>query len=116
MSFLLAWLTYRYVEIPVRRSGKKNISLGSDFFTNDFRRNRIITPHLVLFYLRLDWLYVNEEAIKAINDWAYPAGLISRNDLKEINSPVQYNANSSKNPKILLVGDSHMEQSLDCTS
>ncbi len=110
ISFLLAWLTFRYVEIPIRKKANKTVALMLLFSLVALGGTGLaisITP--ALQQTRLTG-YVNEEAIKAIDDWAYPSGLISRFDLKQGSSPVQYNANSSKNPKILLVGDSHMEQ------
>ena len=113
IAFLLAWLTYRYIEIPIR---KKNTSfvlpltfvviliglIGLSIYrTPDLQETRLAK-------------YVNEQALAAVSDTYFPGGLIKRTDLKkrfvdDIRLNVNYHANSNRNPTVLLFGDSQME-------
>jgi len=97
-SFLLAWLTYKFIELPVRFSYKKNLA------------SIILIIGLILVGF-MGWIIkgngetpYNIELKKisdARDDWLHPGNLLGRNG-------VFYTSESDAS--ILFMGDSHIEQ------
>jgi peptidoglycan/LPS O-acetylase OafA/YrhL len=98
VSFLLAWLTYKFIELPVRSSHKKNLT------------SIILIIGLILVG-SMGWIIksngetpYNVELKKisdARNDWLYPGDLLERNG-------AFYTSESAAS--IMFMGDSHMSQ------
>ena len=97
-SFFLAWLTYRFIELPIRFSHKKNLS------------TIMLIIGLILIG-SIGWIIkgngetsYNVELKKisdARNDWLHPGDLLERNG-------ALYTSESAAS--ILFLGDSHMAQ------
>jgi peptidoglycan/LPS O-acetylase OafA/YrhL len=98
LSILLAWLTFRFVERPIRFGSKKaykSFALIGLFVLVGFtglyiKKNGGVTPY------NLSSVYIAE----ARGDWEYPEGLVRRNG---------YLSTSKKPSKIVMFGDSYIE-------
>lgn len=106
ISFLLAYLTYRFIEMPFRFGKNATLKVGT------------LVVGLLLIGLAGSAIYlysflsptkldskVNPEIVKAINDWAYPDGLV-----RIVGDGFDYYANNSEEPEVLFIGDSHIDQ------
>ena len=97
-SIILAWVTYRFIERPIRfgaRKGAKSVVLLGLVVTVGsigvlINENDGFTP----YNLKVD--YISD----ARGDWEFPKGLVKNNE---------YLSTSSNPPKILMFGDSHIE-------
>jgi len=99
LATILAWVTYRFIEKPIR------------FGTNKSYKTAILIV-LIVFVGTTGMYFQNTEGLthhnqklsyisKAMNDWEYPKGLIERNG---------FLSTSNKDPSVLFIGDSHIEQ------
>jgi hypothetical protein len=106
LSVCLAWLTYLFIEQPLRygkHAWRKALGLSLMLGLLGVIGGLIYTqPNLQ--NTRLARL-VNPNIVNAIGDWAFPGGLIKR----EIQG-VSFYANNLAAPQVLFVGDSHMDQ------
>ena len=102
LSILLAWLTYRFVERPIRFGSRRS-------------RKTIVLILGLLFVGSIAW-YVNKnkgethynQALKYISDakddWAYPDGLHRSANVERVF------VTSEKPVQVIFLGDSHIEQ------
>jgi peptidoglycan/LPS O-acetylase OafA/YrhL len=103
LSVLLAWLTYKFIEKPIRfgKKTKRNVGLLVlslalvGLFGWHVQNREGITPYNELL------LYITE----AKGDWAYPKGLVSSSVDDQ-----QFWSTSGKPPTVVFLGDSHVEQ------
>lgn len=105
-AVLLAYLTYEFVEKPLRfgsGSRKKIIGLSISMIVLGVMGAGVYKLEL-LSSTRLS-SSVDPQILKAIGDWEYPHGL-----KKEQTSGIDIYVNRSSNPEVVLFGDSHIEQ------
>jgi peptidoglycan/LPS O-acetylase OafA/YrhL len=102
-SFFLAWLTYKFIELPVRmRQYNKGLYLilimlliiaggiGSWIYSKDGFKHRIESDANIK---------------EALEDWSYPG------KLKRVkNNGISYISNKIQKPRVIFLGDSHLEQ------
>ena len=103
ISVLLAWLTYRFFEMPIR--------LGR----NQIRNSVLLVLALLLvgmmgFFVNKGdgqtWYNIAAKDIsKASGDWGYPNGLVNQK-----RNGISFWATSSASPQVIIFGDSHSEQ------
>ena len=94
-----AWVTYRFIERPIRFGEKKVaksfVLIGGVFLVGVvglyIHNKKGVTPY------NFSSIHISE----AKGDWEYPDGLIKRNG---------FYSTSEEDPTVLLVGDSHIEQ------
>lgn len=106
ISFLLAWLTYLFIEKPVRNS--KNFHIKTSFICSLMVFIFVIG---VLIYLNNG--FPNRQFSKnfsvitsAFNDWNWQEGMID----KTLSNGKKYSATKNEEIKIAFIGDSHVEQ------
>ena len=102
LSFLLAWLTYRFVERPLRAGGQRTAM-------------RLVGGMSVVLLIGLashaQWLRPRHDdaaigpIIEAIDDWEYPSGL-----QKTIFAGTPGRTKRAGAQTVLFIGDSHLEQ------
>lgn len=104
-SIGLAWLTYRLIERPIRTGGHFRVKT---YFLMVLMAIAGVAGWTCYrqggWGLRDSVMQVNLFS-EAINDWTFPAGLIARNE-----SGVGYYAGDGRPAKVMLFGDSHIEQ------
>ncbi len=107
VAVLLAWLTYKFIEKPIRSNLKNN-------FTVPFLLVAMVMVGLLGLSTNLFWnglesrpfaRSINPNYLMALGDWAYPRGLIER----KLNG-VKVFSNSNGPVEVLFIGDSHIEQ------
>lgn len=105
LAFILAWLTFRFVETPVRSGMRKSLSAGILIGLMLI----ILSAGIAITNSLLEPRNSNENTarfIHAMGDWAYPDGLT-----RVAKSPSGvYELNSSVEGATLFLGDSHIEQ------
>lgn len=106
IAIALAWLTFRWIEKPIRaqvHAARVNLSLLS----------LMCATGLAGYCTHTLWeglegrsfpSNTNPHYVKAINDWGYPKGLKEKRIEK-----VKYFTNSDLTPEVLFIGDSHVE-------
>ncbi|MDK2123291.1 acyltransferase family protein [Parachitinimonas caeni] len=106
LAFPLAYLTYRFVEQPIRHSLPPRMAVGG------LAAGMLVVATLGgLVGFNKDWPktrmddYFNPEIAKAIGDWDYPGQLTKRQV-----SGLDIHVNQSSHPEVALFGDSHVEQ------
>ena len=101
LSAILAWLTWKYIETPLRRAADRTalplfasvLGIGiASFFLLQWQVETPLKDELVI------------KAVKASKDWEFPKGLDKTGSYKIYRSP-------DKGPiEVLMAGDSHMQQ------
>jgi len=91
LSILLAWLTYKLIEKPIRFGQRK--TFGAVGYNAHFKGG--LTK----------WNTAVEYISNAKGDWSYPKGLE-----KIVEGENTYYSTSKKQPSVVLFGDSHIEQ------
>jgi peptidoglycan/LPS O-acetylase OafA/YrhL len=102
-SILLAWITYRFVEMPIRFGGnrKRKALLLAGVLIIAGLTGWVVKQYGGITGYNAQFLYITQ----AKEDWAYPDGLISAGiDGQEIWST------GPARSKLLFAGDSHMAQ------
>ena len=107
VAILLAWITYRFIEKPIRRNLNNNL-------TAPFLLVAMLIVGLLGLSTNLFWnglenrpfaRSINPNYLMALGDWSYPRGLIER----KVNG-VKVFSNSNGPVEVLFIGDSHIEQ------
>lgn len=105
LAFLLAWITYRFVEIPIRSGKHKRLSVGILLGVMVIILSAGIATTNNLLAPRNSSATIAEIA-HAYGDWGYPEGFT-----RITNSPEGvYELNSNVEDTTLFFGDSHIEQ------
>ncbi|MFY9138708.1 acyltransferase family protein [Zwartia sp.] len=106
ISFLFAWLTYQYIEKPIRYAHKVKI------------RIEIIYTILALVFIFGITIYLNNGfpnrkfaknyslLVSAFNDWNWKEGMLE----KSLSNGNTYNVTNNEEVKIAFIGDSHVQQ------
>lgn len=104
-AFLLAWITYRFIEVPIRNIKYKRLSVEIllGLMAIIMIAGIAITNSLFVSGNTSDAI---EKIVQAAGDWDYPGGLT-----RVVNSPEGvYELNNNSVDTTLFFGDSHIEQ------
>lgn len=104
ISFLFAWLTYQYIEKPIRYAHKISIEIiytilalvfifGITIYLNNGFPNRKFAKNYSLL-------------VSAFNDWNWKEGMLE----KSLSNGSTYNVTNNEEVKIAFIGDSHVQQ------
>jgi peptidoglycan/LPS O-acetylase OafA/YrhL len=105
LSVLLAWLTYYFLERPLRSGGTRTVRIlviaaAAIGISGYFCGNEKIKPRSAMYGL--------EQIMKAVNDWGYPRTEITAFHF----NGVGFDSQGGNKKTTIFIGDSNMEQYL----
>ena len=106
LAILFAWLTYRFVERPLRFGGRGTLKVAVLATAMALLGTLGIAVHSMdrLSRTRLA-AAVDPEVVKAMGDWEFPG------DLRKVSvDGLEVYRNATQPPEVVLFGDSHIEQ------